>query len=571
MKDRPAPRCALITGASQGLGRALADECAARGMNLFLVALPGSGLPEAARAIASERKVRADWLELDLTNAGALDRLLAALENSGFQTDLLVNNAGISSIGLFEESPLSGHESVIRLNALALVQLTHRLIPSLRRRQAGYILNVASLGAFFPMVSHPVYSATKSFVLSFSLALREELRQSVIVGTLCPNTIRNDGAVNEYLDRLPLVCRQACLSPAENARAGIDGLLRGQAIIIPGLINKLLRTIGPFVPRCLVTQVVRRLWGGFGKELKSDAAQDPNDGNRRVTIVYHSAAGGTRLVAELLGELLSRDHDVRVSDIQAEGAIEAVSGADFVVLCYPTYFLRPSRSMKEFIGRLEPADRPRRVYVVTTYELYTENSLRACARLLKDKGMAVMGWAAIRAPGSDLTCVLPDWLFPWLYRFEKGLGRKLRAVADEIRALARLGGLERLPGPKWYTPFAQVLQHGFLNGFFEWRKHIRVIPERCSACGACVSGCVRGGWVKEGDELRHDPERCELCTRCIHHCPRSAIVLSHYLKDNRRLDARLYARLKAEARTALAGGEEPHARAARGAREEKNA
>jgi short-subunit dehydrogenase len=255
------------------LGRAIADECASRGMDLFLVALPGSGLPEVARSIASERRVRTDWLELDLTHDGAVDRLLAALEQSRFETDLLVNNAGISSIGLFQESPLSGHESVIRLNVLSLVHLTHRLIPALKRREAAHVLNVASLGAFFPMITFPVYSATKSFVLTFSLALREELRGSVGVGALCPNTIRTDSTVNDYIDRLPLVCRHACLSPSDIARGGIDGLLRGKAIIVPGVINKLVRIIGPFVPLTLVTMVVRRLWGGFDKEVRSASAR----------------------------------------------------------------------------------------------------------------------------------------------------------------------------------------------------------------------------------------------------------------------------------------------------------
>jgi uncharacterized protein len=273
MKDRPAPRCALITGASQGLGRAFADECAARGMDLFLVALPGSGLPQAAQSIAGERKVAVDWLEIDLTGAGAVDRLLAALERSRFETDLLVNNAGIGSIGLFGESPLSGHEAVIRLNVLALVHLTHRLIPALKSRKAAYILNVASLGAFFPMISHPVYSATKSFIVMLSLALREELGQSVVVSTLCPNTIRTDRATNDYVDRLPFICRCACLYPADVARAGMDGLMRGRAIIVPGLINKLVRAASPLVPRSLVTGVIRRLWGGFAKESRGAAIQ----------------------------------------------------------------------------------------------------------------------------------------------------------------------------------------------------------------------------------------------------------------------------------------------------------
>ena len=284
--------------------------------------------------------------------------------------------------------------------------------------------------------------------------------------------------------------------------------------------------------------------------------------DRRLTVAYHSAAGGTRLVAEILAELLSADHYVEVTDIHAAGASAAVAGADFTVLCYPTYFLRPSLSMQEFISRLEPADRLRQAYLVTTYELYTENSLRACARLVKDKGMTVIGTAAFRAPGSDLTCVFPAWLCPWLYRFEPGLSAKLRSVANEIGELARTDGRERLPPPKWYTPFAQVLQHGFLNGFFEWRKRIRVIPERCSACGSCVPGCDRGAWSQEGTVLRHDPARCELCTRCIHRCPRHAIVLSRRLRDNRRLDTRLYARLKAETLAALASPPRPRGSAA---------
>jgi ferredoxin len=270
-----------------------------------------------------------------------------------------------------------------------------------------------------------------------------------------------------------------------------------------------------------------------------------------MAIMYHSAAGGTRLVAELLGELLSTDHDVRATGIYDPGAVDAAEGSDFIVLCYPTYFLRPSRSMKEFIDRLVQSDRPRAAYLVTTYELYAENSLRACALLLRNKGIIVTGSAGIRAPGSDLTCVVPDWLCPWLYRFGRGLPERLRSIAHEVQALARRGGRERLPRPKWYTPIAQALQRGFLDGFFEWRKRIRILSDRCSDCGACVSGCFRRAWVREGLQIRHDPERCELCTRCIHHCPRNAIVLSYYLKDNKRLDARRYARLKAMARTAL--------------------
>lgn len=270
-----------------------------------------------------------------------------------------------------------------------------------------------------------------------------------------------------------------------------------------------------------------------------------------VAVVYHSAAGGTRLVARLLGELLSVEHRVRVASIRDTGAADLPRTSDFTVLCYPTYFLRPSPSMREFIEGLGRPVMQKPAYLVTTYELYTENSLRACALSLKDAGLVVTGSAAIRSPGSDLTCVLPDWLCGWLYRFQPGFPRKLMSISQEVAKLARDGGRERVPAWKWYTPAAQVIQQGFLDGFINWRERLHVLPERCADCGACVSGCARGAWLREGGAIRLHPERCELCTRCIHHCPRNAIVLMRGLRDNRRLDARHYAGLEASARRAL--------------------
>ncbi len=272
----------------------------------------------------------------------------------------------------------------------------------------------------------------------------------------------------------------------------------------------------------------------------------------RVSILYHSAAGGTRVVAELVADLLSGDHDARVTRIEAAGALQEAQHCDFLVLCYPTYFLRPSSSMQEFVARLPPrAGRPP-AFLLTTYELYPENSLRECALSLRPTGRVVRGSAAIRAPGSDLTCVIPDWLCAWLYRFQPGLPRRLRAAAAEIRRLARdRDGRERLPRWKWYTPVAQPLQRAFFDGFIEWRRRIRILPDRCSDCGACITRCARGGWVREGAQILHHPARCELCTACIHHCPRNAIVLSSILKDNSRLNARHFRGLEARARRAL--------------------
>jgi ferredoxin len=281
---------------------------------------------------------------------------------------------------------------------------------------------------------------------------------------------------------------------------------------------------------------------------------------RRISVLYYSGTGGTRVVAELLAEILSVEYDARATAVYDPRASELAAASDFLVLCYPTYYLRPAPSMREFIGRLGPFDPPRASYVVTTVELYSENSIRACALMLRERGIAVAGSKVVRAPGSDVTCVLPGRLLPWLYRFEKGFPRKLRAIADEVDALAgeaagpaaALDPRGLVPAPKWYTPFAQLLQVLVLNRFEGWRNRFRILPDRCTLCGACVAACDRGALIVAEGALRHIPERCELCTRCIHHCPGKAIVLIEALKDNPRLDGRLYASLKEDAKKELA-------------------
>jgi len=261
---------ALITGASLGLGRAFARECASRGMDLLLVALPGSGLPELAGAIAEEQGVEADWLEADLTERQTAGRLLEMIRGKGRGLDLLVNNAGIGALGRFKDSALEEHEATIQVNALALVRLTRLLLGEIGRRGRGYILNVASLGAFFPMPNLPIYSATKSFVLQFSLALRAELRDSIGVSVLCPNAIRAAGAVDDYVEGLNPLARCACLRPEKIAREGLDGLVRDQAVIIPGILNRALAALGRVVPRSLAMWTISHYWGGFDEERRTD-------------------------------------------------------------------------------------------------------------------------------------------------------------------------------------------------------------------------------------------------------------------------------------------------------------
>ncbi|HWR13023.1 MAG TPA: hypothetical protein VN445_14460 [Rectinemataceae bacterium] len=302
-------------------------------------------------------------------------------------------------------------------------------------------------------------------------------------------------------------------------------------------------------------------------------------------ILYFSGVGGTKVIAELLGRLLAdriaRECEVR--SIEEDGAAEAAARAGFLVLCYPTYFLKPAPAMRDFILSLPPDGEGRKVALVTSYELYTGNSNRVAAGLLGGRGYAVAGAYELRAPGTDVTCVVPDWACAWLYRFESRFPGKIAEIAQRIAALAAALPAESppvgdgpaadessgrapsgvaprdlprsefpraragIPSPKWYTPLAWPLQVLFLDGFIRWKDRMKVLEERCSGCDLCVRDCHRSAWRRTGAGLEHRGETCDLCLRCVHHCPRRAIVLKKGLKDNRRLDGSLYRNLSREA------------------------
>jgi short-subunit dehydrogenase len=252
----------LITGSSQGLGRGLAEECGRLGMNLFLIALPGTGLPEAAAELSSRYRVQVEHLEMDLTAPASAAKLLRFIRQRGLAVDMLINNAGLSLHGPFLETSLEEHESLIELNIKALVRLTYLLLPELMRHPRTYILNVASLGAFYAMQYKTVYAPSKSFVLNFTLALREELRgSSVRVCALCPGGVLTNAEVRKLIAAQGLIGRLSCHHPHEVAAYAIRCLLRNKAVIIPGAFNKLVRILGSLAPRPLVQMVIRMRFG----------------------------------------------------------------------------------------------------------------------------------------------------------------------------------------------------------------------------------------------------------------------------------------------------------------------
>lgn len=231
-------------------------------MDLVLVALPQTGLCDVARVLARAYAVRIEPIEADLTDPKTPAAVEARTRAKGYAVDTLINNAGVGFTARFSQSAEEHNEATMQLNVAGLVRMTRQILPVLQKQRHAWILNVASLGAYFPMPSMPVYSSTKSFVLTFSQVLRAELRSTGIgVSVLCPNGIRTNRGTRELIARQGWAGRVTCKYPDEVARAALAGLFRGKALIVPGAVNRVLVRASRVVPRRLYMSVIARRWG----------------------------------------------------------------------------------------------------------------------------------------------------------------------------------------------------------------------------------------------------------------------------------------------------------------------
>jgi short-subunit dehydrogenase len=242
----------LITGASTGLGKALAIECASRKMNLILVSLPGERLPHLCKWLKSEYKVSVYWYEIDLTLKNAPYELSNWI-NDNFSIKIIINNAGIGGTMPFDQSPIKFIDDIIQLNIRVVSVLTRLLIPELKRHKRAYILNVASMAALYPMPYKSVYPASKAFVYHFSRGLHEELRQtSIRVCVLNPGPIMTNSDVINRILKQGYLGRLGLLPKKRIARIAICSMLRERKVIVPGLFNKIYLVLVKFFPSCIV-------------------------------------------------------------------------------------------------------------------------------------------------------------------------------------------------------------------------------------------------------------------------------------------------------------------------------
>ncbi|MDD0842062.1 SDR family NAD(P)-dependent oxidoreductase [Pseudomonas sp. Gutcm_11s] len=251
---------ALITGASSGLGLALAEALARRGRNLILVARQRDALESIACELSQRFGVEALFRVCDLSEPLQLTGLIQELEQGERHIDLLVNNAGIGSAGLFVEQDWMREQELIELNMLALARLCHALGADMKRRGSGQILNVASLAAFQPGPLMANYFASKAYVLHLSEALRNELAPfGVKVSALCPGPVATAFFRRAELYSGGLERQQQLASPEEVALITMRGLERNQAIIIPGWRHRLLPQLLRLTPRALVRHVAMKM------------------------------------------------------------------------------------------------------------------------------------------------------------------------------------------------------------------------------------------------------------------------------------------------------------------------
>lgn len=250
-----ADRTAVVTGASSGIGAEIARDLARRGHGVTLVARSVGKL----EALATELRgagVRAEVIGADLTDRGARAGLLGAIEARGLTVDVLVNNAGYSTLGPVATSDPDREMSMVELDVMAVVDLCSRFVPGMATRRRGAVLNVASTAAFQPLPGQAGYGAGKVFVLSYTQSLAAELKGTGITATtLCPGPVetgfgeRAGFSDEDAKNALPAVM---WVSAKDVAKQAVEGLDKGRLVVIPGRANKVAAALSQVTPRTLL-------------------------------------------------------------------------------------------------------------------------------------------------------------------------------------------------------------------------------------------------------------------------------------------------------------------------------
>jgi len=246
---------AIITGASSGIGKALAFEFARGGFNVLLVARNGEALAEVAAECSGKYRVEAEVVPADLSRLESIDSLIAALASRPHQYEVLVNNAGFGIHGDFASTDIDQNIQLLNVQLTAALKLTKAVLPAMLSRRSGKILNVASVYSFSPVPFQSVYGACKAFLLSFSSSLENELKGTgVSVTVFCPGVTQT-----EFRSRAGIGEKRqdAGMTAGTAAHIAYVQTMRGKHIVVPGLVNRLFVFLAQILPNWSVSSLVR--------------------------------------------------------------------------------------------------------------------------------------------------------------------------------------------------------------------------------------------------------------------------------------------------------------------------
>lgn len=246
-------KTAIVTGASSGIGECFARRLAERGYDLVVVARRKERLEALAAEIQAKHSVSVRPLALDLSAPGAAAKLFAETEGAGLEIEVLINNAGFGTQGHFPDIPWEKTTEQIQLNVVSLTEATWRFVGAMRARRRGWVLNVASIGAYMPVPGYATYAAGKAYVRNFSEALAHELRGTgVRVCCLCPGPTESE-FIAVAGQALPAWQKLAFMSADRCARIGLRALFGGRRLVVSGIANTLTMWSLRWLPRRVVT------------------------------------------------------------------------------------------------------------------------------------------------------------------------------------------------------------------------------------------------------------------------------------------------------------------------------
>lgn len=274
-----------ITGAAGGLGKAFAVECANRGWDLFLTDLSPEPLMSLADSLKTTYGIDVICRPCDLTNQISRSILFDEIEKNKLVFWSLINVAGMDFEGRFMDRNGDQIRTILRLNIEANLEMTYFILKNRDKARRFMVVNVSSLASFYPMPVKAMYAASKRFLLDFSIALREEIKSiGGTVTALCPAGMPTNPQCIRSIDAQGLMGRLTTKNVGFVAARTIDNALKGHAVYIPGVLNKIIKNLGAFVPPTIIAKLIGNRWGAAHQKTEYKALQN------RVDVRRHASA-----------------------------------------------------------------------------------------------------------------------------------------------------------------------------------------------------------------------------------------------------------------------------------------